>query len=379
MTYRTLLYYNRIVKTQRNSSIELLKIFAMILICICHTLPFPTDGDGLFVTGTATTNVQHFFADCMGAAGLVGDVIFIVCSSYFLLDSKKIKIGKAVHMILNTLFISLVFMTVFLIIGFELGSFEIVKQIFPTVFQNNWFITYYIIFYLIHPLLNRVIRCLDKTALGIMASLLFVQTFILLLVQAKAPGINKLLCFVSIYFIVAYFKFYGQRFTQSKKLNIIVLISSVVLYYAMRIAVNFIGLKIYGNEECPLFALFHINNPIILAFALSLFNLANRKYFVSRPINFISSLSLLFYLIHHNNLFEKFVQPEWHDWFARQFGGNAIVGDMLLFSLILFSSGMLIAAIYKLTADRCTRFFADKVQIFVDNRLNKPSPPTAEN
>ena len=77
--------------------------------------------------------------------------------------------------------------------------------------------------------------------------------------------------------------------------------------------------------------------------------------------------------------FEKFVQPEWHDWFARQFGGNAIVGDMLLFSLILFSSGMLIAAIYKLTADRCTRFFADKVQIFVDNRLNKPSPPTAEN
>ena len=348
------------------------------MICICHTvpeLPYPSDISGAFVTGTATANAQYFFADFLGAAGLIGDVIFIVCSSYFLLESRKMKIGKVVSMILNTFVISLIFMTVFLSLGYKLSTFETVRQIFPTVFQNNWFITYYIVFYMLHPLLNRIIRCLDKTALGIAAMLLFVQSFILLFVQLKAPGINKLLCFVSIYFAVAYFKFYGDRFTQSKKLNIIVLVSSIILYFAMRVAVNFIGLKIYGSEECPLFALFHINNPIILAFSLSLFNLANRKQFVCKPINFISSLSLLFYLIHHNNLFAKFIQPKWHAWFVRQFGGNLIVADMLILSLILFVCGMLLSALYVFTLGRATDFISLKIQSFCDKILKKSTPP----
>ena len=119
------------------------------MICICHTvpeLPYPSDISGAFVTGTATANAQYFFADCLGAAGLIGDVIFIVCSSYFLLESRKMKIGKVVSMILNTFVISLIFMTVFLSLGYKLSTFETVRQIFPTVCQNNWFITYYIVF-----------------------------------------------------------------------------------------------------------------------------------------------------------------------------------------------------------------------------------------
>ena len=359
----------------RNSSIEILRILAMVLICVSHTiptLPYPSaDASNPFIESIATLNVQYFFGDCMGAAGLVGDAIFIVCSAYFLLDSKKMRIGKVALMILNTLVISLVFMSVILALGYKLSAYEIVRQIFPTIFQNNWFVSYYIVFYLIHPLLNRIIRVLDKRALGIAAALLFVECFIFLFIQAKAPGIHKLMCFVAYYFIVAYFKYYGQSFTQSKKWNIVVLISSIVLYYAMRLMVNYIGLKFYEGEYCPLFSLFHINNPIILTFSLSLFNLANRKHFVSKPINFISSLSLLFYLIHHNNLFAEYIQPKWHTWFVGEFGGNALVCDMLLLSAILFVAGMLLAAIFKLTVERGTNYIADKLQLLSDKLVTK--------
>ena len=348
----------------------------MVLICLCHavpTSPYPSAGAvNAFIGATPTTSVQNFFADCMGAAGLVGDVIFIVCSAYFLLDSKSVKIGKVALMILNVWVISLVFMTVILATGYKLTAMEIVRQVFPTVFQNNWFVSYYIIFYLIHPLLNKVICMLDKKGLAICASLLFVECFIFLFVQAEAPGINKLMCFIAIYFIVAYFRYYGTCFTQSKKLNIIVLVSSIVLYYAMRLMVNYIGIKHYGEGEyCPLFSLFHINNPIILAFSLSLFNLANRSTFVSKPINFTASLSLLFYLIHHNNLIDKYVQPKWHVWFIEQFGENLLIPDILILTAVLFVAGIALSAVYKLTIERGVKFVADKIQLLYDNLIAK--------
>ena len=371
------------MKYERNSSIEILKILAMVLICLCHAIPnvpYPSaDAANPFVEGIASADPQYFFASCLGAAGLIGDVIFIVCSSYFLLDSKKMKVGKVALMILNTLVISLLFMAVILALGYKLSPMEIVRQVFPTVFNNNWFVSYYILFYLIHPLLNKIIHMLDKKALGIAAALLFVQCSIFLFIQTEAPGINKLLCFVSIYFIVAYFKYYGSSFTQSKKWNIIVLVSSIVLYYAMRLAVTYIGLKFYEGEHCPLYNLFHINNPVIIAFSLSLFNLANRRNFVSKPINFISSLSLLFYLIHHNNLIDKYIQPKWHTWFVGEFGGNLLVPDMLLLSTLLFAAGILLAAVYKLTVERGTKFIADKIQLLTDKLILKFKSKNEEN
>ena len=362
------------MQNERNSSIEILRIVAMVLICLCHavpTSPYPSaDTVNAFILSTPTANIQHFFADCIENAGIIGDVIFIVCSSYFLLASKRVKIGKVALMMLNVLIISLIFMTVILATGYKLTANEIVRQIFPTVFQNNWFVTYYIVFYLIHPLLNKVISMLDKKGLAICASLLFVECFIFLFVQAEAPGINKLMCFVAIYFIVAYFKYYGSSFTQSKKLNIIVLVSSIVLYYVMRLMVNYIGIKYYGEGEyCPLFALFHINNPVILAFSLSLFNLANRQKFVSKPINFTASLSLLFYLIHHNNLFDKYVQPKWHVWFIEQFGENLLIPDILILSALLFVAGISLSAIYKLTIERGVKIAADKIQLLSDKLI----------
>ena len=52
----------------------------------------------------------------------------------------------------------------------------------------------------------------------------------------------RILVFVAIYFIVAWLKLYGARFTSSFKVNAVMLAVSVTLYLAMRIAMNYIGL-----------------------------------------------------------------------------------------------------------------------------------------
>lgn len=56
-------------------------------------------------------------------------------------------------------------------------------------------------------------------------------------------GVLRILVFVAIYFIVAWLKLYGARFTSSFKANAVMLAVSAALYLAMRIAMNYIGLE----------------------------------------------------------------------------------------------------------------------------------------
>ena len=54
----------------------------------------------------------------------------------------------------------------------------------------------------------------------------------------------KFLCFISIYFAVAFYKLYGGRLWESKTFNVCMLVLSTVVYIAFRIALNYIGLKV---------------------------------------------------------------------------------------------------------------------------------------
>ena len=335
-------------QSRRKSGIELIKIFAAILIVLCHAVPqtFTLADGSTYIDGTATSNPQFLFVSFLGGAGLVGDVIFIVCSSYFLLDSKKISVSKIATMIFNVLIISLIYMTIILALGYKLSPMTIVKQVFPTVFQNNWFITYYIIFYLLHPLFNLIIEKLDKLTLGIAAGLLFFHCSILLYSLGTAPGINKFLCFINIYFVVAYFKKYGQKFCTSKKLNVILCVVSAVLYVVLRLAVNYLGLKIDFLHD-RMYGYFHIHSPILIVFSLTLFNLANMQNWRNRFVNYLSSLSLLIYIIHHNNLFAEYIQPKWYSFFLENTGDNYFFASVLTLAAIYFAGSVLLATAYR--------------------------------
>ena len=108
-------------------------------------------------------------------------------------------------------------------------------------------------------------------------------------------GVLRILVFVAIYFIVAWLKFYGKKFTHALKLNVAVLVASVILYFAMRIAMNYIGLAT-DTLEGELHAWIHINNPVMLALSLSAFNLALRRNFVSKAVNKLGAVSMLVYI-----------------------------------------------------------------------------------
>lgn len=362
----------------RNSSVEWIKILAIALVVLCHSVPdsftFP-DGQ-TFVMYAATKNLSYFIATFIGGLGLVGDVIFIVCSSYFLVDDKRVKAGKIFKMILNVLIISLIYLIIILCLGYKLSPMTIVKQCFPTTFQNNWFITYYIIFYLLHPVFNMIIEVLDAKRLALASGLLFFHCCILLYFQGSAPGINKFICFVNIYFLVAFFKYYGGIFNRSKKLNIVVCVGCAALYVIMRIAVNFLGLK-YQHFQSGTAGYFHINNAVIIFFAISLLNLVNRKIYFNKAINYLSSLTLLIYIIHHNVLFAQLIQPKWLNWFIPGFGSVWFVPAIIVLAAILFAGAVAAATAYRFTIERGINVLGEKIQNSIENYKNRfRNPPT---
>lgn len=82
-------------KWLRNSGVEILKIIAIFLIVISHVTQtlytinpaFPSDY--VLEVKYASKNIQHLILTWFSTFGSQGNLIFLVSSAWFLLDSKK--------------------------------------------------------------------------------------------------------------------------------------------------------------------------------------------------------------------------------------------------------------------------------------------------
>lgn len=95
---------------KRNSNIELLKIIAMLLITISHVIPYnyPNPGNEYINIGNASMNFTNIALQFIRYLGQIGNVIFVICSSYFLLEKKKTKYKKVMQIIIDNVFISVI-------------------------------------------------------------------------------------------------------------------------------------------------------------------------------------------------------------------------------------------------------------------------------
>lgn len=140
------------VKT-RQSNIELLRIICMILIVMGHIIlahgkaSILTDGDEII-----KLIVLSFTS--------VATNTFVLISGYFGIN---FRIERFIRLVFQTLFYSLVLLFVSIIIGWH--TFDLKKDIFaffPILTKQYWFVTCYIILYVISPWLNISINHMNK-------------------------------------------------------------------------------------------------------------------------------------------------------------------------------------------------------------------------
>ena len=333
----------------RFSGVELLRIIAILLICFHHAIQ---TAQGML---SLPLNFSRVTLNIIDYGGQIGNILFIICSAWFLLDSKRTKTEKIINLALDSTFISILIFVGFVCGGYTFSSHDIIMQFLPDIFQNVWFVPFYIVFYAIHPLLNGAIEKINKKTHFIVCSIIF--AFSIYQVFSNA-GMDSLTCFILIYFVVAFFKKYKQDFCWSKKKNLIAFLISFFVFIALVVAKNLLA------ETIPYFGMtFRLDSlisPVLLPMLIFLFNIFNNMKFKNKAINYLASMSLFVYCFHENILLRYLIRPKFYEYV---FGIN---GDLYFWWIVLCAVGMFVGAyilslIYKETFHRFTSFLSKQL------------------
>lgn len=344
--------------SQRKSSYELLKIIAVFLIILSHLLPNYREIGGSYInTCRANLSFQHVVLILFNYCGNVGNSIFIVCSASFLIDNDNIKISKIINILLNTLIVSVIFFCVYAACGTKFTNYEIVLSFLPFFGRPYWFVTCYAFYYAIHPVLNLVINNLSYKNF----SLLTIATALIAFLYK-----SDITTFILYYFLTALFKRHFTKFCNSTFKNAITLIVSVCILVSSVLLLIFLGLKFEQlSYSADLFK--GMLNPCNFFIALTAFNLFGKLNLKSRAINFISSLSLLIYVIHNNVLFRYETVAYAYSFIYHKFTYSRIALWCLTCATVTFILSTGVAALYKITIDKLT----SKLSLKLENKITK--------
>lgn len=344
---------------KRNSSIELLKITAIILIVIGHVIQtlhknneYIILNDYVLNISMATTNVQQLFLAILRYSGVLGNSIFFVCSAWFLLDSEKVDKKKILCMLLNVWVISITILIVIYIIRCgDIPNKLIIKQMLPTTFENNWYITCYLLFYPLHPFLNWLIKRVNqKVLLKFTLILLFLYVGVNYVIAGSFFSSNLIL-WITIYFAIGYMKYYLADVSNQLKLNVLIFGIGFAGNIGIICLTNFLGLRfamfsnwlLRWNTNC---------SPFLLLMAVSMLNIARNIHFENNIVNYISSLSLLIYVFHENQLLRTFYRPQMWNYVYNQFGYEKIIIWTFILVVLVFNFGLATSIIYRNTIER---------------------------
>lgn len=288
------------MKKGRLSGIELLRIISMVMIVAHHYALHTPWGDGL-VGGKA------YLINILTSFGKVGVAIFFMITGYFLANRRKFSIKKVWGILLPTWFYSLgIFgvMALLHLFGAQLSwppNHVALGSIFPLLSDGYWFITQYVVIFLLSPILKKGLDSLNDRDLLKLGVLLFgVSTgarFLKVILGIGASGIF----FIpdGLYFVIfGYIVFRLKAYISQKQAVFAVSAGTAILllgHFALKLMWS------HGiNAPVDFFWSANSISPLLIAGGLVI--LCASLKFSSRIINYIAGLSLGVYLIHDNFL-----------------------------------------------------------------------------
>lgn len=362
----------------RNSGIELLKLIAIILIVISHVVQtlreeniYSPFNDYVLDLSIASNKISNFVLSFFSCFGVWGNTIFIVCSSWFLLRSSAYNKRKWFNILFEVWFVSIVILVVTLFIRQgNISSTFIICSLFPTTFTNNWYITCYLLFYPIHPLLNIIIYKLDKKQLFRVCVAAFLLYCCL---NSLIPGVffsSRFIIWITIYFLMAYHQLYMKEFANNMVYNIVLLIVGLVSYLGIAFVTNFLGLHIhYLNNQVLHWAI--NGNPFLIVVSIAMFNLARRVSYNIKIINYFSSLSLLIYIIHENIILRTYYRTEMWHYIYRVYGYDNILLWVFIMAIVVLIFSIITSIIYDKTIRPIIKTMSENIYYFVRKRYLK--------
>lgn len=285
---------------KRQSSFELIRVVAMLLIVLHHSIVH-----GVFINNINVINesnpLTYSLFSVLGFGGEVGVYLFVFITGYFMIYS-KVTVKKIIK-----LWLPILFWSVILTLGLEYlqHSFSFksaIKSFFPIITNQYWFMTTYVFLYILIPFINSYILQLNvkKELWLIILGLIIFLPGHFLYGQDVWSGFT--------YFIIVYF--FGAIIRKHKLLiknwfnhfGKIILWFALVITFVVSFSFSYLGFQ-FNKPKLVSYATVLIGQTtfICLLAAVGIFiEIGSKKIKYNKFINSIASTTFGIYLIHDN-------------------------------------------------------------------------------
>lgn len=298
----------------RNSGLDLLRVISMLMIVTLHYL---AKGGVLWNTTAWTPN--WFIIWIIEAFCYTSVNCYVFISAYFLSASDKKLNRKKVLELLTTMWLYSIGLAVILGISGK-ASFnikDIICSVFPFVSKSYWFMNVYILLYILHSYLNKLIAQMDQREYRRLLAILIV---FFSLAQSVIPFTDwtldethgyGIIWFVTIYFVGGYIRKYQIRSSAGRAMGLFVLggLLCCICRTTLLFLTNYIG---KGEEYVDIWYAYN-SIPVFLS-SLGLFlvflNVRTRNWMRGKFITVFTQGTLGVYLFHEQY---KLRQILWKD------------------------------------------------------------------
>lgn len=281
----------------RNSAIELLRILAMLMIVLSHSVVHG-NFDSYYYDPVSINRLFLQFS----YLGNLGVDLFILISGYFLWK-RPFRREALSKLLAQVWFYSL---ALFLVCKYLFGyvySPEALWQVFlPSIHQEYWFFTAYLVLMLLSPFVNLLLQALSRQQhKNLLLVMLLLWVAIPTLTRSKQLMYsNETWQLLVLYCLGAYFGKYPQNRFQKASLRWGTAVGSFLLLYGLTVVLAYCE-RFSPEFFCAWMPLYDRCGLPTMGCAVGLFALAVYwKPFTSKLVNTISGCTFGVYLIHDN-------------------------------------------------------------------------------
>lgn len=195
-------------KTERNISLEWLRIVSMLMIILLHSI----DHSGV-LKNLKFGSVLYWYERFIYGLVQVCVNCFVLISGYFLVKT-EFKLKKLFSLWIEVVFYSLVIKMIMIALGeYPLSVVSLISCFAPILTGRYWFVTIYFGMYLLSPFLNIAIYAMSKRQHGKLIGLLFVLNSAMISIYPSFQGMKSgggwgLAWFTVLYITAAYIRLY---------------------------------------------------------------------------------------------------------------------------------------------------------------------------
>ncbi len=331
----------------RDSNFELLRILCMIMIIMQH-FGFWGEFD---ITGEVTRNTV--ILKSIVNIGKIGVNCFMMITGYYCIFG-TFRASKITKLVARVWFYSWGIGIILYSTGLGIRSVEnLVKTVFPVCSGAFWFITIYLIVYILSPYINKAIQDIDREKYKLLLVFLFVTGSVIPSFVKPGWEFSNIGWLIFMYLIGGYFRRFPDVWENCKLKPILFFsVSYVLLMYLTLWWDDKVEVVVYNQ------VLAQKHTVLIVICSVALFVLfKNINLGHSRVINRIAASTFGVYLIHENPVLNDLLWTNWlkvNTYFGSgNFGWYAFGSIMLVYlactiiDMIVSWSGMLVLTLSK--------------------------------